>query len=151
MYGSTKAAEDDDSGNTLRGFESAAIALGYLSVQSSPVRVRSCARPLSMRAAIRKPSSLISCHPLRPGRRLLDRLGKPQENEARKRRITARRAGLEGLRGRTLDDTHHATTLKGDRRLLRLGGRGRVAEPAETTDSRVASPARRSAMAKLGS
>jgi hypothetical protein len=40
---------------------SAAMALGYLSVQSSPVRVRSCTRPLSIRAAMRKPSSLISC------------------------------------------------------------------------------------------
>jgi hypothetical protein len=32
---------------------SAAIALGYFSVQSRPVRVRSCARPLSMRAAMK--------------------------------------------------------------------------------------------------
>jgi len=34
-------------------FASAATALGYLSVQSSPVRVSSCAWSLSMRAAIR--------------------------------------------------------------------------------------------------
>ena len=40
-------------------FANAAIALGYFSLQSSPVRVRSCARPLSMRAAMRKPSNFI--------------------------------------------------------------------------------------------
>jgi adenylate cyclase len=38
-----------------------AAMLGYLSVQSSPVRVSNCARPPSIRAAMRKPSSLISC------------------------------------------------------------------------------------------
>jgi hypothetical protein len=34
------------------------MTLGYLSLQSSPVRVRSCPRPWSMRAAMRKPSAL---------------------------------------------------------------------------------------------
>jgi hypothetical protein len=33
--------------------QAAAMALGYLAVQSRPVRVKSCARPLSMRAAMR--------------------------------------------------------------------------------------------------
>jgi hypothetical protein len=42
-------------------FASAATALRYFSDQSSPVRVSSCTRPLSKRAAMRKPSSLISC------------------------------------------------------------------------------------------
>ncbi len=36
------------------------MALGYLSLQSSPVRVSTCTRPRSMRADMRKPSSLIS-------------------------------------------------------------------------------------------
>jgi hypothetical protein len=45
--------------------------------------------------------------PLRPRGRLLDRLGKLRRNEARKGRVTARSDGLEGLRGRTLDDTRH--------------------------------------------
>ena len=37
-----------------------ATALEYLEVQSRPVRVRSLTCPLSIRAAMRKPSSLIS-------------------------------------------------------------------------------------------
>ncbi|HEY3623293.1 MAG TPA: hypothetical protein VGL12_13065, partial [Roseiarcus sp.] len=45
--------------------------------------------------------------PLRPRRRLLDRLGKLRRNEARKGRVAsalaaARQTGLDGLRGRTL-------------------------------------------------
>ena len=36
------------------------MTLGYLSLQSSPVRVSNCTRPRSMRADMRKPSSLIS-------------------------------------------------------------------------------------------
>ena len=34
---------------------------GYLSLQSSPVRVSNCTRLRSIRADMRKPSSLISC------------------------------------------------------------------------------------------
>ena len=41
-------------------FASASTTLGYLSLQSSPVRVSNCTSPRSMRANIRKPSSLIS-------------------------------------------------------------------------------------------
>ena len=47
-------------------------------------------------------------HPLRPRRRLLDRLGKLRRDELRKGDASARRTGLDGLRGRTLDDTRHA-------------------------------------------
>jgi hypothetical protein len=42
-------------------FASASTALGYLAVQWRPVRVSSWTRPLSILAAMRKPSSLISC------------------------------------------------------------------------------------------
>jgi hypothetical protein len=38
----------------------AATTLGYLSLQSRPVRVSNCARPPETRADMRKPSSLIS-------------------------------------------------------------------------------------------
>ena len=41
-------------------FTSASTTLGYLSLQSSPVRVSNCTSPRSMRANMRKPSSLIS-------------------------------------------------------------------------------------------
>ena len=52
--------------------------------------------------------------PLRPRRGLLDRLGKLRRHEERKRGVgsaAARRAGLDGLRGRTLDDTRHDVNL----------------------------------------
>jgi hypothetical protein len=48
--------------------------------------------------------------PLRPRRRSLDRLGKLRRNEARKGKASARWAGLDGRRSRTLDDTRHAGT-----------------------------------------
>ena len=52
-------------------------------------------------------------HPLRPRRRLLDRLGKLRRDELRKGSIAARRTGLDGLRGRTLDDTRHSWNSTG--------------------------------------
>jgi hypothetical protein len=47
-------------------------------------------------------------HPLRPGRRFIDGLGKLGRNELRKRNVGPRPTGFEGLRGGTLGDTRHA-------------------------------------------
>ena len=53
--------------------------------------------------------------PLRPGRRLLDWLGKLRTDKGRKRRVatadaSARWTGFSDLRGRTLEDTRHTAT-----------------------------------------
>ena len=50
-------------------------------------------------------------HPLRPCGGLLDRLGKLRRDEGGKRNASMRPSGLDGLRGRTLDDTRHAGQL----------------------------------------
>ena len=84
------------------------MTLGYLSVQSSPVLVRSCTRPLSMRAAMRKPSSLISCSHCGPDGGFSTGWESCGGDERRKGDASARRTGLDDLRGRTLDDTRHA-------------------------------------------
>jgi hypothetical protein len=55
--------------------------------------------------------------PLRPRRRLLDWLGKLRSDELRKGNVSARRTGLDGVAGRTLDDTRHRDPL----RCTRLG------------------------------
>ena len=46
-------------------------------------------------------------YPLRPGGWLLDGLGELGRNKLRKGDASCARAGLNGLRGRTLDDTRH--------------------------------------------
>jgi hypothetical protein len=94
----------------LAMFASPATALRYFSDQSSPVRVSSCTRPLSKRAAMAKAVQLDFVQPLRARRRLLDRLRKLRRNEPRKRDASARWSGLDGLRGRTVDETRHAGT-----------------------------------------
>src|ERR1700722_17288177 len=53
--------------------------------------------------------------PLRPGRRLLDWLGKLRTDKGRKSRVatadaSARWTGFSDLRGRTLEDTRHTAT-----------------------------------------
>jgi hypothetical protein len=52
-------------------------------------------------------------HPLCARRRLLDQLGKLRRDEGGKRGNLARRTGLDGLAGRTLDNTRHAENKLG--------------------------------------
>jgi hypothetical protein len=49
-------------------------------------------------------------HPLRAGRRFLDRLRKLRRDEGRKGKASARRVRRDGLRDGTLDDTRHTGT-----------------------------------------
>jgi len=49
-----------------------------------------------------KPVQFYFVQPLRPSRRLLDRLGKLGRNEARRGEAPARRTGLDGLRAERL-------------------------------------------------
>jgi hypothetical protein len=84
-------------------FASAATALGYLAVESRPVRVRSCTWPLSTRAAMQKPSSFICiCTHCAPegGFSTGWRVGEGRTAEGH---VAARPTGLDGLRDRTLD------------------------------------------------
>ena len=56
--------------------------------------------------------------PLSPRRRLLNRLGKLRRDELRKGSASTRRTGIDGLRGRALDDTGHVLGLNTEDALL---------------------------------
>ena len=77
------------------------MTLGYLSLQSSPVRSQElCAAIVDARRHAEAVEFYLM-QPLRSGRSLLDRLAKLRRDEARKRRSTvasARRTGRDGLR-----------------------------------------------------
>ena len=85
------------------------MTLGYLSLQSSPVRVSNCTRPRSMRADMRKPSSLISWSHCGPDGAISTswqswggiQRGSGDGASCRPRGCT----GLDGLCGRTLYNT----------------------------------------------
>ena len=85
------------------------MALGYLPVQSRPGPGQKLHAAIVDARGHAIAVELDLVHPLRPRGRLLDRLGKLRRDEARKGRVAARRPGLEGLRGRTLDDTRHGS------------------------------------------
>src|ERR1700722_9581771 len=93
-------------------FASATMALGYLSVHSSPVRVRSLYSPIVDPRGHPIAVQFYFMQPLRPGRGFLHRLGKLRWNEAGKWCVAlARRTGLGGLRSRTLYDPRHGANL----------------------------------------
>jgi hypothetical protein len=55
-------------------------------------------------------SELDLVDPLRSRGRRLDRLGELWRDEERERSVAVRRAGFNGVAGRTLDDTRHCDT-----------------------------------------
>jgi hypothetical protein len=87
------------------------MAAGYLAVQSSPVRVKSC-----YAAAVDARGHAIAVEfyfvkPLMPRWRRRDQLGKLRRDEGRERRASLRQAGLGGLRDGMLDDAGHGTNV----------------------------------------
>jgi hypothetical protein len=84
-------------------------AFGYVSLEPGPSH--------QLHAAIVDPRGhtiavqLYLVQPLRPRRWFLDGLGKLRRDEPWKGDATARRTGLNGLRGRMPDDTRHGANL----------------------------------------
>jgi hypothetical protein len=74
------------------------MTLGYLPVQSSPVRVKSCA-PLVDPRGHTIAVQLYLVHPLWPRGWLLDQLGELRRDELRERDASTRGADLDDLGG----------------------------------------------------
>ena len=109
------------------------MTLGYLSLQSKPVRVSNCTRPPSMRADMRNSSSFISCSHCGPDGAVSTGEAELGRYPARKRRHSipalARATGL-GLRGRTLHERRHVTKLCANDSRLNTGSAAPNERPA---------------------